>query len=242
MLNKIIDRLKYEIKTVRRLLYHRLYVSPKSEKEVVERFHQLFYNAHLFGETWGKTRWLGVPTLKCPLDMWVYQEILFEERPDLIVECGTASGGSALYLASVCDLIGHGKILTVDLDEQPDRPGHPRITYLRGSSTSGDILDQVRAAIRPADRVLVILDSDHHQSHVLEELRLYGPLVSPGSRLIVEDTNLNGHPIDPEFGPGPMEAVEELLKTHPEFEVDSSKEKFLMTFNPRGYLKKIGPA
>ena len=86
--------------------------------------------------------------------------------------------------------------------------------------------------------VIVILDSDHSYAHVLEELRLYAPLVTSGSYLVVEDTNVNGHPVDPDHGPGPMEAVLDFLRESDEFAVDESREKFLLTFNPHGFLRK----
>jgi cephalosporin hydroxylase len=86
---------------------------------------------------------------------------------------------------------------------------------------------------------MVVLDSDHHKDHVLEELRLYSPLVSVGQYLIVEDTHFNGHPILKNFGPGPWEAVEEFLRERPDFAVDSSREKYGMTFNPHGYLRRV---
>ncbi len=85
---------------------------------------------------------------------------------------------------------------------------------------------------------MVILDSDHSRDHVLRELELYSPLVTPGCYLVVEDTNVNGHPVSPEFGPGPMEAVEAFLETTNDFEVDRSREKLLLTFNPSGYLRR----
>jgi cephalosporin hydroxylase len=209
-----------------------------TEAQLVERFHELYYSSHLSGGTWYATSWLGVKTWKCPLDLWIYQEMLHEIRPDLIVETGTAFGGSALYLASLCGLLGRGHVVTVDVREEPGRPRHERITYLNGSSTSGPIVDQVRA-MAYLKRVLVILDSDHSKDHVLAELHAYAPLVTKGSYLVVEDTNLNGHPILPAFGPGPMEAVEEFLAESPEFEVDRTREKFLMTFNPGGFLKRV---
>jgi cephalosporin hydroxylase len=87
--------------------------------------------------------------------------------------------------------------------------------------------------------IMVILDSDHTRAHVRGELRGYGPLVTPGSYLIVEDTNLNGHPAYPQFGPGPMEAVKEFLASSPNFLPDPDCEKFFMTFNPPGYLRRI---
>ncbi len=87
---------------------------------------------------------------------------------------------------------------------------------------------------------MIILDSDHSRENVTRELVAYSPLVTQGSYLIVEDTNVNGHPVLPDFGAGPMEAVEAFLAAHPTFEVDERREKFLMTFNPRGFLRRTG--
>src|SRR5262249_4097887 len=151
-----------------------------------------YYDAHREGGTWCATSWLGVTVWKCPLDLWVYQEIIHEVRPDLIVETGTAFGGSALYLASVCDLVGHGEVVTIDIREDPSRPRHERITYLLGSSTAQAIVERV-SLLAAGKRVLAILDSDHRREHVLEELRAYSPLVGAGSYVVVEDTNVNGH-------------------------------------------------
>jgi cephalosporin hydroxylase len=168
----------------------------------------------------------------------VYQEILVHNRPELIIETGTALGGSAFFLASICDTIDCGRILTVDWKRREGRPDHPRVTYLLGSSIAPPVVSQVKDAVRPGERVMVILDSAHERDHVLEELRCYGPLVSAGQYLIVEDTNINGHPVLPDFGPGPMEAVEAFLgeELGGGFAVDRDCEKFFMTFNPNGYL------
>ena len=203
---------------------------------VVDRFHALYYDRRV--QTWGETYWLGHHALKCPLDLWVYQEILHEVRPGLVIETGTYRGGSALFLASICDLLGRGQVLSVDSAKQKGRPRHKRITYLTGSSTSEQILRQVRRRARGKKRVLVILDSGHGEAHVLAEMRAYAPLVTPGSYLIVEDTNLNGHPVEPGHGPGPAEAVAAFLAENDGFARDESREKFLLTFNPGGYLKK----
>ena len=206
-------------------------------RQVVNAYHIWF---HRSGErTYNNTNWLGVEVQKCPLDLWVMQEILTEVKPDVLVECGTYLGGSAYYFASLFDLMNRGRVLTVDIEDHPGKPRHPRITYLFGSSTSEEIVAKIKAAIRPGEKVLVDLDSDHHQPHVLKEMQHYSPLVSAGSYLIVEDTHFNGHPILPKWGPGPMEAVEEFLKDHPEFQADAAREKFGMTFNPRGYLKRV---
>jgi cephalosporin hydroxylase len=197
-------------------------------------FNSNFYNSG----KWNDTTWLGIQTLKVPTDLWIYQELITAIRPSLIVECGTYRGGSALFLASICDLINWGQVATIDLVEYPDRPQHPRITYIMGSTIAAQTVATVRDMLSGESICMVILDSDHSRDHVLAEMQLYGPLVSEGCYLIVEDTNVNGHPVLPEFGPGPMEAVEEFLQIHPEFEVDLSCERFGLTFNPRGYLRR----
>jgi cephalosporin hydroxylase len=206
-------------------------------RDTVDAFHRLYYNAR--DETWKQTFWLGRTVRKCPLDLWTYQEILTETKPDLIVETGTYMGGSALFLASVCDLLGHGKVVTVDISAPAGRPRHRRITYLHGSSVDAGVVARVRRRTRRAKRVMVVLDSDHARDHVLQELELYGPLVTPGCYLVVEDTNVNGHPVSPDFGPGPMEAVHAFLENRDDFEVDRSREKLLLTFNPSGYLRRL---
>jgi cephalosporin hydroxylase len=206
------------------------------EADVIDAFHRLYYEAA--DTTWKQTSWLGQPVQKCPLDLWVFQEILAETRPDLIVECGTYLGGSARFLASVCDELGAGRIVTIDVVERPGRPRHRRISYLTGSSIDEAIVDRVRRRARRARRVMAILDSDHSREHVLRELELYTPLVTPGCYLVVEDTNVNGHPVSPGFGPGPMEAVEAFLAKTDDFEVDRTRERLLLTFNPSGYLRR----
>lgn len=207
----------------------------QSQDETVQSFHRMYYDSMV----WRETYWQGVETEKTPLDLWIYQEILFELRPDVIVETGTFDGGSALYLATMCDLVGSGKVITVDIETRPYRPKHPRITYVEGhSSTSVEAVTKVRAGIGDALKVMVILDSDHAMSHVQEELKAYSGMVTPGQYLIVEDTNINGHPVQPEFGPGPMEALDNFLRETKDFEIDPSREKFYLTFNPRGFLKR----
>ena len=212
-------------------------MSRSSERDVVTRFHRLLYDAQLWEGTWADARWMGVPLSKIPFDLWAYQEILYETRPELIVETGTFQGGSALYLAHLCDLLGHGRVLTIDIRDREGRPQHERVTYLTGSSVAPDVLEQVRHATA-GRRTMVILDSDHSEEHVLTELRAYAPLVSPGCYLIVEDTNVGGHPVHPDHGPGPTEALERFLKDTDDFEVDRGRETFLVSFNPGGYLKR----
>lgn len=208
-------------------------------EDVVSWFHQLYYSlGHERGGTWKQTRWMGQEIHKCPLDLWVYQELMHQIRPQLIIETGTLYGGSALYLSQMCDLLGGGEVITIDVNPKPDRPQHPRLTYLTGSSINLDIVQQVKGRAAGKSPVMVILDSDHSCAHVLEELRAYHPLVTPGSYLIVEDGNINGHPVLADFGPGPTEAVGLFLRENNQFQVDMECEKFLLTFNPGGFLKK----
>lgn len=221
-----------------RRLVNRALFRRRLHGDIVEQFTQVYYEGALFGETRADTRWLGVRTDKCPLDLWIYQELLHELKPDLIVETGTAFGGSSLYLASLCDLLGRGRVLTIDVQEQEAWPEHPRIEYFRGSSVAPETLEHVRRSAEGAETVLVVLDSDHRKEHVLEELRLYAPLVTPGSYLVVEDTILNGHPVSPEFGPGPMEAADEFVRGNSSFKADRRREKLYLTFNPKGYLRR----
>lgn len=207
---------------------------------VRREFHKLYYGAGLTGGTWNDTRWFGVKTQKCPLDLWVYQEIQTERRPDVIVEAGTADGGSALFLASTCELLGHGRVVTIDVREPSLDVHHDRLTYVTGSSTDPETFARVKSAIGPDESVMVILDSEHTRAHVRRELELYGSLVTPGQYLVVEDTNLGGHPVLRTHGPGPMEAVQEFLDSGNRFSVDRSREKFLLTMNPGGYLLRTG--
>jgi cephalosporin hydroxylase len=209
----------------------------EGEEEIVRRFHDLYYRRWQAGADTINLSWFGYLILKCPLDLWIYQELLVRSRPDVVIECGTYGGGSALFLAMMLDQIGHGEVITIDIESRPGMPQHPRITYLTGSSTDPLIVAQVKQRVG-SKRVMAILDSDHRQSHVLNELTIYSELVHPGDYLIVEDTSVNGHPTFPEFGPGPMEAVEAFLARTGDFVIDDRCERFLMTLHPRGYLKR----
>ena len=203
-----------------------------------ERIYAQYYD-RIGRQTWQNTRWRGVTLYKLPTDLWIYQELLYELKPALIIETGTFRGGSAFYLASLLQMFGSGRVVTVELNPRPRMPNHPRIEYLVGSSTAPEIVARMTECAQEADGpVVVILDSYHGRDHVLAELEAYHALVTPGSYLIVEDTAHNGHPIKKRWGPGPWEAVEMFLPRHPEFTPDRDREKFMHTQNPRGYLKR----
>jgi cephalosporin hydroxylase len=211
------------------------------EEEIVRQFHDLYYRRYLpQGFDTIKLNWFGYQLEKCPLDLWIYQELVVRTRPDFVVETGTCFGGSALYFAMLFDHLGHGRVITVDVAVKPNRPVHPRLTYINGSSVDAGVIAQVREAVG-SDRAMVVLDSDHEATHVYEELIAYNALVQTGDYLIVEDTNVNGHPTYPEFGPGPMEGLTRFFSQNDEFVIDPRCERFLMTLNPRGYLKRIKP-
>lgn len=205
---------------------------------VANLYHRLYYYNR--ERTWKGTRWLGHEVQKLPLDLWIYQEIINDVRPGLIVETGTWTGGTTLYLAHLLDNLGSdGRIVSVDI-EAVTPPPHDRITYMDGSSTDPAIIESIRAMARDADSVLVILDSDHHTRHVRAELDGYSDLVTPGSYLIVEDTNVAGNPVHHRTvaDGGPREAVRDFLAHDDRFEVDAGRERFWVTQNPSGYLRR----
>jgi cephalosporin hydroxylase len=192
---------------------------------------------------WKRQHYRGVRILKVPADLWNYQEIFTERRIEWVVETGTLHGGSALFFADLLELAKvPGKVISVDVSHQVlQLHQHPRIELLQASSAAEETAARV-AQLIPAERgaLFMILDSDHSKAHVLRELELFVPLLRRGDYLVVEDTCVNGHPVRPEFGPGPMEALEEFLGTRPGVLLrDAEREqKFGYTAAPSGYLIK----
>ena len=211
------------------------------EQEIVEIFNMFYYFLNSRNRRTITLDWFGYECLKTPGDMWAYQEIVFATKPDLIVECGTFKGASALYFASLLQLIGKGKVISIDIEKRPGRPEHWRIEYIVGSSTAPDVLEQVRRKLPKKGNVMVVLDSDHSRDHVLAELRAYGPLVTKDCYLVVEDGNVNFRPIHNELSPndGPTEAIMEFLKETDAFHIDKSRERFLVSVCPNGFLRRI---
>jgi cephalosporin hydroxylase len=172
--------------------------------------------------------WLGAQAVKNPCDAWVYQEIVYANRPDWIIETGTHRGGGAVFLASICDLVGNGHVISIDMGNPPPAQ-HPRVTWLTGTGVS----QAAEVARRVSGTVMVILDSDHSTENVAAELKVFAPMVTRGQYLIVEDTWWN-----PDVG-GPWPAVREFVESHPEFQIDKSCERYLWTNNPNGFLKLV---
>ena len=208
LVRKLFRIINYSLELILVRLYHK---SSSSFRDTVDLFHSLYYSSP--ERTWNNTRWMGRRTMRCPLDLWIYQEILYEIKPDIVIETGTNEGGGAHFLASIMDVIGKGRVIGVDIEEVDNQAEHERISYLKGSSISSDIVKSISEMIDVGQVVLVILDSDHNMPHVLKEMEIYSAFVTKGSYMIVEDSNVNGHPIMPNWGPGP-------------FEVDKNREKF----------------
>lgn len=199
--------------------------------------------------------WLGRPIIQFPQDMVAVQEIIWQTRPDLIIETGIAHGGSLIFHSSILELLGgDGRVLGVDVEIRPhnreaieEHPMFKRITMIEGSSTDEQTAEQVRAQAQGKQRVMVMLDSHHTHDHVLRELELYAPLVTKDCYLIVFDTAVELMPEDsfPDrpwgIGDNPMTAVREFLKSTDRFAVDTELEqRLLITVAPGGYLRCVG--
>jgi cephalosporin hydroxylase len=200
-------------------------------------------------------RWLGLPIIQAPEDIVALQEIIWQTRPQVVVETGFARGGSAILYGSILQLIGDGRVVSVDIDIREhnrravaEHPCGRLVDFVEGSSTNAKTLDQVRARVPDGARVMVVLDSNHTHQHVLDELRLYGPLVTPGQFLVVSDTVVEDIPPQThrprEWGPGnnPKTALQEYLRETDRFEPDPwFNSKLLLTSSRGGYLRCVAP-
>jgi len=201
--------------------------------------HLWYYNTRV----WMTTTWMGVNCRKWVGDMWNYQEILFALKPSLVIEFGTAHGGSALFFANVARQTGQPfKVLSVDVSHDILDPAARRdsdILFVKSSSTAPSIAEDIqRLKNQFPGKTFVILDSDHSMSHVLAEMKLLRPLLSAGDYLIVEDSDINGHPVLPGWGAGPYEAIEAYENEFPnDYTHDRAREnRFGWTSAPNGFL------
>jgi cephalosporin hydroxylase len=191
--------------------------------------------------TFVPNKWLGVPCWQNPMDAWIIQEIIAETRPNAIVETGTFAGGGAILWASLLSMFGDGRVISIDIRGhlRAAAAQHPlardRITFITGSSTEPKTFAEVERACAGA-RTMVILDSDHRADHVRAELDLWSPIVAPGNYLVVQDGIVTY--LDEGMVPGPLEAIEEWLPNHPEFEADEARERMLFTLCPSGFLRR----
>ncbi|MFK7931395.1 MAG: CmcI family methyltransferase [Myxococcota bacterium] len=214
-------------------------LSADRQIEIMNLWHELWI--------WDDLSYLGVHIQKNPPDLFMMQQIIHEIRPDYIVETGTLHGGSAVYWAHVLDGLGltESRIITVDIEDQTQEAAkqplwQEYVEFIHADSVAPSTIAEVKRRLAGGGTVLVVLDSLHTAEHVQREMELYGELVTPGSYMVVEDTNIDGVPVLPGYGPGQMAGVIDYLDTggDAKFEQDFSREKLLFTYNPGGWLRR----
>lgn len=168
-----------------------------------------------------------------------YQEILSEIRPVWVIQTGTDTGERAYFLATICDLIGHGQVLSIAERQRDDVPEHRRLRYLTAAPHAPETRGQVCTIVGPDPHVLMILGSRTRRDSTRREFESFAPLVPVGSYVIVEHTVLNGFPVDASFGPGPHEALRRLMNLNGQFLADTARERHALTFNQGGFLRRI---
>jgi cephalosporin hydroxylase len=208
-------------------------------ESVCEAYHDWYYSQ----EIWKTTKFLDVVAFKSVADLWNYQEILTELKPSLVLEFGTYRGGSALYFAEVLKLVSaHSRVLTVDIDQSvvAERVRrHECIELLESDTTNPKVAARFKELRRAyPGKAFFIVDSDHNREHVIAELMLLRDVTEPGDYVVVEDGNINGHPVLPDWGPGPYEALQAYFERYPDDYIsDVERErKFGFTFAPMGFL------
>lgn len=202
--------------------------------------HHYVHQGYRYGVPELQQQWLGHDILKTPMDCWIYQEIMWRTRPDFVIELGVMFGGASHFFASLCELLGHGEVLGVDISLANAKPPQSkRIHYLEGSSTSPELFAEVEDRVK-GKKVLIVADSDHEKSHVLAELRLYCQLVPMGCYYVVEDSLndvMGWHPVPNE---GPQAAARHFLAENDGFVADRRwAERYLLTLNPLGFLVRV---
>jgi cephalosporin hydroxylase len=211
---------------------------PTTPQLVPDDLKLAFIEAYWNSLAWKQLRWLGHPVEATPTDLLAYQEILEEVRPDWVIETGTGTGGRALFLASVCELLGHGQVVSIDARQPEPGLAHPRLTTIAQAADADEGAAAVRALVGDAPKAIVLLGARSGAQRTRKEFELYHELVPSGSYLIVEHTVVNGRPVWPGFGPGPTEALRRILPVHGEFHPDPTRERGGLTFNPGGFLKR----
>lgn len=194
--------------------------------------------------------WLGRPIIQLPEDMVMIQEVIYRVRPDVLIETGVAHGGSAVFYASLFEIMGQGRVIAIDIELRPHNrsalEAHPlkkRITLIERSSTDLQTLAEVRGLIKPEERVMVVLDSNHTRAHVVRELELYAPLVSQGSYIVAMDGSMADLSDVPGGRPewvtdNPRSAVHDFLGANHDFEIDPEPTRLGITYLPDAYLRR----
>jgi cephalosporin hydroxylase/GT2 family glycosyltransferase len=191
-------------------------------------------------QAWKETRWLGHRVNRYPADLHAYQELLARERPDVVVVTGDDDGlgGRAIFAASICDLLDHGRVIAVGTGNVDARAQHARVTLVPGRAEDRTVAANVLARVQPGETTLIFLASGAHD-RVVDAFEAYAPLVAPDGYVVVENTVVNGRPAAAGFGAGPLEAVFRILGSHPDFISDHDLERYTVTFNREGFLRRL---
>jgi cephalosporin hydroxylase len=174
-----------------------------------------------------------------PTDLFAYQELVARLRPDWIIDIRAGSGGLGWFFATLCDLVGNGQVIAIESKEPAKRPRHDRLRYITGQSVDEEVVDEVHSLVGRPGNALVILGARAPARRISDEHQAYSDLVPVGGYVVVEDTILNGHPVWPNFGVGPAEAVKGIVERRENFAIDVEMNKYRLSFNPNGFLRRM---
>lgn len=224
--------------------------SAEPDQKAIQALAERWTLTVLTSKEWFKNTWLGFPIMQLPNDLFIMQELIVRTKPQVIIETGTFGGGTAIFYTSMLNLIGGGRVISVDAIERElvarkirEHPLGKDVVLVIGDSVAPETLAKLRHELAGETRILVALDSGHGYEHVLAELRAYHQFVPVGGYLVVFDTitealsRLPGH--EAWRRDNPKRAVRAFLREHPEFDVDTSCDRLLESFCPGGFLKRV---
>ena len=219
--------------------------------EALELISQLWLKHYVNNKFTHAITWMGIPIIQFPEDIIMMEELIWKIKPDVIIESGLAHGGSAIFYASLLELIGKGKVIGIDIEIRKHNKlaiqNHPlahRIQMIEGSSVSKEVIENIKKMIKRSEKVLVVLDSNHSTEHVAKELELYKEFVTPESYMVAMDGAQafcwdlpNGKP---EWKhDNPLTAIEEFVNKNTNFQIDVHYDRLKVTSNPKGFLLRI---
>ncbi len=210
---------------------------PERPTPMPDDLREAFTDAVWRNLPWRSTTWLGSPIATAPTDLLAYQEILSKVRPDWVVDIGASDPGRASFLASICELIGHGQVLSIRDADADEPPPHFRLRCQTGAPLDPEVIEHVRGLVGDGNAV-VVLGACADREATTAQFEAYVDLVKVGSYVIVTDTIVNGRPVWTSFGPGPAEGIKQILNRHGKFVADPEMEKYALTFNPGGFLRR----
>lgn len=219
-------------------------------REGLNYLSELWLKSSFFNRVMYESTWLGIPIIQLPADIITLHELIWKQRPDLIIETGVAHGGSAVLSASILELIGKGRVIGIDIEIRKYNylaiKAHPmsrRIELIEGSSVDPETVRKVQERVHDAENVIVLLDSDHSQRHVRQEMEIYSRFISPGGYMVVMDGVQEMLSDTPSARPGwkednPLRAIRQFLDEHDNWEIDQHYDRIAITTNPQGFLRR----